>query len=31
MLHSVITGVSLFIILYVYVKNHKKPIDEDSG
>jgi len=25
MLHSVITGVSLFIILYVYVKNHKKP------
>ena len=30
MLHSVITGISLFIILYVYVKNHKKPVDEDS-
>lgn len=28
MLHSVITGVSLFIILYVYVKNHKKPVGE---
>jgi predicted DNA-binding transcriptional regulator AlpA len=31
MLHSVITGVSLFIILYAYVKNHKKPVGEDSG
>lgn len=30
MLHSVITGISLFIILYAYVKNHKKPVDEDS-
>lgn len=30
MLHSVITGVSLFIILYAYVKNHKKPVDKDS-
>lgn len=23
MIHSVITGISLFIILYLYVKNHK--------
>lgn len=30
MVHGAITGVSLFIILYLYVKSHKKPVTEDS-
>lgn len=30
MFHSVLTGVFLFILLYVYVKNYKKPITKDS-
>ena len=29
-LHSIITGVSLFLILYLYVKSHKKPTTKDS-
>lgn len=27
----IIAGISLFIILYLYVKNHKKPTGKDSG
>lgn len=30
MVHGAITGVSLFIILYLYIKSHKKPVTEDS-
>lgn len=30
MLHNSIIGVFLFIILYLYVKSHKKPTDKDN-
>lgn len=30
MVHGAITGVSLFVILYLYVKSHKKLVTEDS-
>ena len=30
MLHNSIIGVFLFIILYLYVRSHKKPTDKDS-
>ena len=30
-LQMIVAGISLFIILYLYVNNHKKPVDEDSG
>lgn len=29
-MYLIITGIFLFIILYLYVKNHKKPIAKDS-
>lgn len=31
MLHSVIIGLTLFIVLYLYVKNHKRITSKDSG
>ena len=30
-LQMIVAGISLFIILYLYVRNHQKPVDEDSG
>lgn len=30
MIHGIITGIFLFLILYLYVKNYKKPITKDS-
>lgn len=29
MIHGTITGSFLFVILYLYVKSHKKPVGED--
>lgn len=30
MIHGAITGVTLFIILYLYVRSHKKSVTKDS-
>lgn len=30
MIHGTITGLFLFVILYLYVKSHKKPTIKDS-